>query len=703
MLVRLPPFLSPLPPATVASRAEGLLSAIPFESMRPLLLAFALAAVAHAQTDAIQLNQVGFYPKGAKTAVVVGADAGPFVVRPAGGGAAVFTGQLGAAETWGPSGESVRLAAFDGVTAPGEYVVEVEGVGVSHSFTVGDYVHQEVARGALKAYYFMRASTALAPEHAGPWARPAGHPDDRVLVHNSAATASRPTGTVIAAPGGWYDAGDYNKYVVNSGISVGTLLLLMELYPDYVAALDTDVPESGDGVPDLLDEVLVNVRWMLDMQDADGGVYHKLTTANFSGRVMPHQATATRYVVQKSTAATLDFAAVLAQASRIVAAYEDAFPGLADDLLASALDAWDWARAYPSVAYEQWTLSDPAVSTGTYAPGGDDFQDEFDWAAWELHLTTRADSFLTVRPVPSSPNLGTPWWGSVREMGYYSILVNSDVAGPGVDVDAIGDALVGQADWFLQLRDGSAYDVVMGSQSWMWGWGSNSTAANQGLALILAHWLTGDDRYLDGAVDNLDYLLGRNATGYSFLTGFGDRTPVDIHHRPSSADGVAAPVPGLLVGGPNPGQEDGCTYPSSFPARSYVDDWCSYASNEITINWNAPLVFLAAAVEAERSATGLPRPVSSGQHVPEDGLGLRVGPNPARGAAAVRFRLAAPGAVTVRLFDVLGREVARPHDGPLGSGAHTVEVDAAVAPAGVYVVRVETVAATASRPLTFVR
>src|SRR5690606_4601775 len=139
------------------------------------------------------------------------------------------------------------------------------------------------------------------------------HPDTEVEVHASAASADRPAGTVISAPRGWYDAGDYNKYIVNSGISTWTLLAALEHFPTFWRQRDVNIPESGDAVPDLLDEARWNLLWMLDMQDpADGGVYHKLTTLRFGGMEMPERDTARRYVVQKTTAATLDFAAVMA-------------------------------------------------------------------------------------------------------------------------------------------------------------------------------------------------------------------------------------------------------------------------------------------------------------------------------------------------------------------------------------------------------
>ena len=134
----------------------------------------------------------------------------------------------------------------------------------------------------MKGFYFQRVSTPLESKYAGPWARPAGHPDDKVEVHPSATSTQLPAGTIISSPGGWYDAGDYNKYVVNSGITMGTLLSAYEDFPAYFDTLNTNIPESGNRLPDILDEVLVNLRWMLTMQDpGDGGVYHKCTNASF--------------------------------------------------------------------------------------------------------------------------------------------------------------------------------------------------------------------------------------------------------------------------------------------------------------------------------------------------------------------------------------------------------------------------------------
>lgn len=262
----------------------------------------------------------------------------------------VFRGILSAAATWAPAQESVKLADFSALLVPGTYQIKIDGVADSHRFTIASDTYAALNAASIKAFYYNRAGIALRSEHAGVYAREAGHPDTNVLIHASAASATRPEGMVISSPKGWYDAGDYNKYVVNSGISTYKLLAAYEHFPKFFQAQKLNIPESGNAIPDLLNEALWNLDWLLSMQDPDdGGVYHKLTNKTFDGTVMPHQATGPRYVVQKTTAAALDFAAVMATASRVFRAFEAQRPGLSARMLAAATSAWHWAKEHPSV------------------------------------------------------------------------------------------------------------------------------------------------------------------------------------------------------------------------------------------------------------------------------------------------------------------------------------------------------------------
>jgi endoglucanase len=576
---------------------------IRYLSIINLIINFLQPLSAQTKVDAIRINQIGFYPDAQKIAIVIESSADLFHISTPDLNDTLFTGNLISVGKWEYSDENVKQADFSGLKTIGTYVVLVPGLGYSSVFDIKPRVHQEVARAATKAFYYTRMSIELTETFAGKWQRPMGHPDNEVLVHSSAASAERPEGTVLSFPRGWYDAGDYNKYIVNSGISVYTLLAMYEHFPEYCQSLDTNIPESGNTIADVLDECLWNIRWMLTMQDPhDGGVYHKCTHASFSGMVMPHEATAPRYVVQKSTTAALDFAAVMAQTSRIFQDFNTELPGFADSCLTAALAAWNWARKNPHVYYRQNDNNQtfqPPITTGEYGDSNDD--DEFKWAAAELYITTLQDSFLTAVDPFSDSNTYLPDWRTVATLGFYSLAHHRKNLTAAVDTSALKDRLIQYADEIKAELSNSAYKVLLTT----FPWGSNAVAANQSMAMIQAYKLTADSSYLDAAVANLDYILGRNATTYCFVSGQGDKSPMFFHHRPSEADGIEDPVPGLLAGGPNPSQQDNCAgYPSDLPARSYLDDVCSYASNEICINWNSPLAYIATAVEAIKSSTG---------------------------------------------------------------------------------------------------
>jgi len=548
----------------------------------------------------IRLNQIGFYTDGPKIAIFLSGKKSDFYLQTA-DGKTVFTGKLRKSDNPDFAGQYTYIADFSAYAQPGKYVLSVPDVGASYPFEIKTNVYHGVADAAIKAYYFMRASTSLPEKYAGKWHRAEGHPDTAVLVHASAATAARPTGTIISAPRGWYDAGDYNKYIVNSGISTSTLLSLYEDFPAYMKTVKLNIPESGNGVPDILNEVLWNLRWMMTMQDLDGGVYHKLTNAEFDKFEMPDSANAPRYVVQKGTAATLDFAAVMAQASRIFRAYPNELPGLSDSCLNQSKKAWEWAVKNPDVAYDQDKMNkkyNPPITTGAY--GDNSFGDEFIWAASELFVTTQQPEYLKAVNLIPDNNMPLPNWGDVRLLGYYTLIKHSAMLGSNApkELPEIKQRLLAFANNLISGADQTAYETVMDKSARNFNWGSNSEAANEGVALIQAYKLSYNKKYLLYALSNLDYILGRNGTGYSYITGYGSKTPMHPHHRPSKSDGVIEPVPGMMVGGPNPGMQDRIKVPSIVPDEAYIDDDRAYAVNEIAINWNAPFAYLANAMEA---------------------------------------------------------------------------------------------------------
>ncbi|WP_323521665.1 glycoside hydrolase family 9 protein [Mucilaginibacter sp. 10B2] len=557
-----------------------------------------LISIAQTNSSAqkIRLNQVGFYPDAEKKAIVTSADTGKFYLQTS-LGQSVFTGRLVLDTQPAFSGKQMAVANFTKFVTPGTYRIFIPLMGYSYPFNIKPSIHKSVADATIKAFYYQRASLPLAEKYAGKWHRAAGHPDNKVLIHASAANNKRPEGTIISSRRGWYDAGDYNKYIVNSGISTATLLSLYEDFPGYMNTVKLNIPESNNQLPDILDEVIWNLRWMLTMQDPnDGGVYHKLTNTKFDAMIMPDKAVKPRYVVQKGTAATLDFAAVTAQAARILKKFHHQLPGLADSCLKASLQAYSWALKNPNVIYDQDLMNKkfkPEITTGAY--GDKYFADELIWAASELYVTTGKEEYLKTVIAGDDPKMLLPAWGNVKLLGYYSLIKKQPHTHPLLEIEA---RVLNFARDLSFNADKNAYQTVMGKSANNFNWGSNSNAANQGILLIKAYQLTHDKRYLNCALANLDYLLGRNGSGYSYITGYGSKSTMNPHHRPSTADGIVEPIPGLMAGGPNPGMQDGVKVPSIAPDEAYVDDDRAYAVNEVAINWNAPVAYLANAIEA---------------------------------------------------------------------------------------------------------
>ena len=536
----------------------------------------------------IRYNQVGCYPDQEKVIVVEGVNPeGKVRVTTPKGKVLIPKVMREAVSPW--SGKTRYLVDLGDLKAQGKYHVEMDGQACDLLVTKRPY--QDIARASLRLFYLIRSGIAI--EQGGVYNRPLGHPDTHVLIHPSAATEKRPAGTVISSPYGWYDAGDYNKYVVNSAFSIGLMFAAYEQQRDYFDRLMTDIPESGNKTPDFLDEMMFNLKWLLTMQDPDdGGVYHKLTTPNFEGFVLPTDCHQTRYVVAKSVTGTLDFAAVMADAARLFAPYQKDYPDFPAQATEAAERAYLWAKEHPTAFYRQEQLKGPAVSTGTYGDGN--ARDEFFWAASALYRLTRKPEYLADARQYQPQRFSTPSWGNVSALGTFEWLTEKNMQAPEDELLLMTQLLTYCEDAVKDVET-SCFQSPFGNNARNFGWGCLAEqCCCQALVLLYADQLMGTTKYRRYALQNADYLLGRNATGYCYVTGFGDKSPMHPHHRISDADAVEAPFPGMLVGGPNPGQQDKAdghlTYPSNYPDESYLDQTESYASNEIAINWNASLV-----------------------------------------------------------------------------------------------------------------
>ena len=564
-----------------------------------LMLAAATMAVQGKNDVEIRLNQVGYAPQQEKVIVVEGINpAGKVRIVTPDGRKLKAKSVRKATSPW--SGKVRYVVDLGQLSQPGNYQVIVDKQ--QYPLTVAERPLHTVASAALRLFYLIRSGVPITM--GGEFNRPAGHPDTHVLVHNSAASTLRPTGTVISSALGWYDAGDYNKYVVNSAFSIGLMFAAYEQQKDYFARLNTNIPESKNMTPDLLDEMMFNLQWLFTMQDpADGGVYHKLTTPNFEGFIMPNACRQQRYVVQKSVTATLDFAAVMADAARLLEPYLSDYPSFPAQAAAVAERAYQWAKEHPTVFYQQQRLKEPAVSTGTY--GDMNARDEFFWAASALYRLTGRQQYLDDAVQYQPRQFSTPSWGGLAALGAFEWLAlkhdNVTVADTQkAAVDGLCEKMLSQlldyCEGAVQGVETSCFNAPYGNKPNDFGWGCLAEHnCCQAMALLMADQMTGTSKYRRFAMQNADYLLGRNATGYCFVTGFGTKSPMHPHHRISAADNIEAPFPGMLVGGPNPGQQDkrdmhNAVYPSSYPDESFIDDAESYASNEIAINWNASLV-----------------------------------------------------------------------------------------------------------------
>ncbi|TDV44759.1 glycoside hydrolase family 9 protein [Actinophytocola oryzae] len=566
----------------------------------------------------VRVNQVGYLPNLPKRATVATESTTPLVwTLKNAAGTAVARGRTVPKGLDAGSGENVHIADFSSYTRQGSGYTLTVGDDTSFPFDISTTALTGLRYDSLAFFYHQRSGTPIEAQYVGAaHARPAGHVNVAPNRGDNAVPcrADLACGYTLDVRGGWYDAGDHGKYVVNGGISAWQLQNEYEraLRLGDAAALGDgtlDIPERSNGVPDVLDEARWEVEFLLRMQVPDGKplagmAHHKIHDEQWTGLpTRPDQDAQPRRLSAPSTAATLNLAAAAAQAARLWKTYDPAFASRA---LAAAEKAYAAAKAHPDV------LADPNDGQGGGTYSDSTVSDEFYWAAAELFATTgryRAD--VTGSPLYAGKSL-TPRgfdWAATGALGDITLAI-VPTSLPASGVSAIRAALVSTADTHLANMASAGHPAPYRTEDGRYEWGSNGLVANNGVVLALAYDLTRAPKYRDGVFTALDYLLGRNPADYSYVAGYGEQAVRNVHHRfwanqldPSLPNAPA----GAMSGGPNSRLQDpvaarlltGCA-----PQRCFVDHIEAYSVNEVTVNWNSAFAWLSNWTAEQSDAAG---------------------------------------------------------------------------------------------------
>ncbi len=527
----------------------------------------------------IVINQVGYKPDREKIAVFRGiTNEKEFSVINSKTGKTVLTGPLYGEKNNTSAGEVNWLGDFSSVTEPGTYYITCGNLDDSYEFTIGDDVYSNLMDETVRMLYLQRCGTEVKDNT---FSHPACH-----------STKARIYGTneFIDVSGGWHDAGDYGRYVVPAAKTIADVLNAYNANPTLFSD-NIGIPESGNGIPDVLDEVRFDLEWLLKMQSSTGGVYHKVTCESFPGYIMPEKETEELIVTPVSTTATADFCGAMAMAYEF---YNDIDKQFAETCLAAAEKAWAFLEANPNLIFKNPT----DITTGDYGDTND--TDERYWAAAQLYRATGNTKYQT-----ALENLYVRTgmdWSTVGDYGSIALLTMDGIDTNSTIYKNAKNIVLTQAKTFLNRTNSSPFEVAVTK----FNWGSNMTVANAGVILGLAYELSGDENYFKAAAGNLNYLLGKNPNGVCFVTGFGTVSPENPHHRPSISKGTA--MKGMLVGGVNSAKEDSAAkaYLVGMPdAKCYIDHSESYSTNEITTYWNSPLIYLMALTDNSTGSSSL--------------------------------------------------------------------------------------------------
>jgi hypothetical protein len=526
------------------------------------------------------------------------------------------------------SGDQVWWFDFSSVTTWGVYEIhDSTTLTTSESFRIHPNVYHDVLRQAGRMLFYQRSGFAKTAAYAGaPWA------DGAAFLGSGQDTEARSVidqgnpATALDLQGGWFDAGDYNKYTIWAAWAVQQLLQAYEESP--TAFTDRwQIPESGNGTPDLLDEVKWELDWLLRMQRPDGSVLSKVSSLLAAVTSPPSADTRLRYWGAASTASTVAAAAAFAHASIVYASI--GHTSYAATLLAAAENAWTWAQANPAVGYAN-------TGFGTANPESEPTYERpmrVLEASVYLYAATGTGTYQTgidAHSTDAHPLMWTYWGGF--EIGLEDALLRY-AATPGA-TPAVRDAI--QASAVASLLGGEfrpavaaatdAYRAFVKDADYTWGSNRLKTGLGNVYRNVVRYELDPGNALADtaSALDYLHYLHGVNPMGLVYLTAMGRHgaawSAQEMWHGwfddetvwDNATTSRHGPPPGYLTGGPNPTYTGTATPPLGEPIQKFYRDWNAGAPanaweiTEPSLAYQAPYIRLLASFAA-RTPPSLPK------------------------------------------------------------------------------------------------
>jgi cysteine-rich repeat protein len=549
------------------------------------------------------------------------------------------------------SGEDVWYFDFTNFETPGSYYAQVNGIGRSYDFEIGDSVFNKVFYTTARALFYQRSGMALTPQFAGIWSRGAAQKvnDEGVPIsgyyHNSIADKSpelydnEPIGQHHDFSGGWFDAGDYNRYIRSAAEAADNFLTMFTVAPDKFKDNQLNIPESGNGVPDILDEAKWEIDWIAKMVSSNGCAFNKVSFEVWSD-VMPDKDQRKQWAITKSTADTALAAAILAKAAKIYLPY---FPEAAASYKTKALSAWQCLVEHPTnypnpVKGSEAPFCNPDGDPAKNIPGihsGCSWREDLDpraWAAIEMFALTGEkayeDTFKQLVPTEDlsgwtlSDYYGFP--SNVKHgFDYFKI--------PGADSTRKEQYLEGVrriGELYRSFENFWPYQVAEKKDIPNIGFGTLSMSTRYSYFYILASAALNDPSYLENAKINLDFQLGANPLSKSFITGVGDNPVMKPLNKVADLDGIPQPIPGFTVYGPaNSLPYSGyyipllqTTYPpyygaNAYPAaRKYLDHAKVVKYGEYVVDDLTTVASVFGFFSSAFNAPDLTPPVSSASH-----------------------------------------------------------------------------------------